>query len=142
MTASAWAALDHAVRSALDAGDPGVQRIVALRDGELVGSVMLYPPATDAYAGASAAQRARWPELRLLAVSPSARGQGVGQALVTACERRARDLGATHLGLHTSMSMRAAISMYERMGFVREPAFDFHPPGAELIEAFTLRVQP
>ena len=135
MAPAAWAGLDAAVRAALD-GDAGEQRIVAEHDGTLVGSVMLYPPETDAYAGA--ANAAPWPELRLLAVSPDARGMGVGQALVDECVRRVRAGGATELGLHTSQSMRAALRMYERMGFVRAPEYDFHPDGGEHVWGFRL----
>jgi ribosomal protein S18 acetylase RimI-like enzyme len=62
----------------------------------------------------------------------------VGVALVRECVRRARRAGARELGLHTSASMRAAIHMYERMGFRRAPAFDFQPPGAELVTAYRL----
>src|SRR5919206_501883 len=106
------------------------------RGGRLVGSVLLYPPAADAYAGSAA--RVRWPEVRLLAVAPEARGTGVGRTLMDECVRRARAMGAAELGLHTSASMRAAMRMYERMGFVRAPEFDFRPPGAELVEAYRL----
>jgi GNAT superfamily N-acetyltransferase len=135
MTPSAWAALDGAVRAAL-ASDERMDRLVAERDGRLVGSVLLYPPAADAYAGSAA--RVRWPEVRLLAVAPEARGAGVGRALMDECVRRARAMGAAELGLHTSASMRAAMRMYERMGFVRAPEYDFRPPGAELVEAYRL----
>ncbi|MEW5928130.1 MAG: GNAT family N-acetyltransferase [Gemmatimonadota bacterium] len=135
MAPAAWAGLDAAVRAALD-GDAGEQRIVAERGGELLGSVMLFPPAADAYRGA--AGEAEWPVLRLLAVAPEARGQGVGQALVDECVRRAREMGAVELGLHSSESLRAAIRMYERMGFERAPERDFQPPGAELVMAFRL----
>ena len=135
MAPRAWAGLERAVRSAL-ASDEGAERIVAERDGTLVGSVRLYPPAADAYAGA--AGRAAWPELRLLAVAPEARGQGVGQALVRECVRRARAAGARELGLHTSASMRVAMGMYARMGFVRAPEHDFRPEGAELVEGYRL----
>ena len=76
--------------------------------------------------------------LRLLAVASSARGMGVGTALVEECVRRARAMGATVLGLHTSRSMQVAVGMYERMGFVRVPAHDFQPPGAELVTAYQL----
>jgi ribosomal protein S18 acetylase RimI-like enzyme len=76
--------------------------------------------------------------LRLLAVAGDARGQGVGQALVDECVRRARRMGAAELGLHTSASMAAARRMYLRMGFVRAPDHDFHPEGAELVEAYRL----
>ena len=137
MEPAAWAGLDHAVRSALDSPETAA-RIVATLGGVVVGSVMLYPPAADAYAGAL--ERVGWPELRLLAVAPEARGQGVGKALVDECVRRALRLGATELGLHTSMSMRAAVRMYQRMGFVRAPEHDFQPEGAEVVEAYRLRL--
>lgn len=136
MEPEAWAGLDGAVRAALASEDATVARIVAERDGEVVGSVMLYPPASDAYGGYTEAATA--PELRLLAVAQSARGHGVGEALVRECIRRAREMGATELGLHTSRSMEVALRMYERMGFVRAPEHDFQPPGAELVTGYRL----
>ncbi len=136
MQPQAWAGLESAVRAALGLDDDAVHRIVAERGGEVVGSVMLYPPAADAYGGYTRA--APWPELRLLAVSPAARGAGVGRGLVEECVRRARAMGAPALGLHTSRSMAVAIGLYERMGFVRAPAHDFQPPGAELVTAYQL----
>src|SRR5262249_28885020 len=57
-----------------DAGS--VERIVAERDRRIVGSVLLYAPDASAYGAANV--RAAWPEVRLLAVAPEARGQGVG----------------------------------------------------------------
>jgi GNAT superfamily N-acetyltransferase len=135
MTAAAWAGLERAMRSAL-ASDERVERIVALRDDALVGSVMLYPAAADAYGGA--VSRASSPEVRLLAVAPEARGLGVGRALMAECVRRARAAGASALGVHTSQSMQIAMAMYERMGFVRAAASDFQPPGAELVKAYRL----
>ena len=142
MTPTAWAGLRQAVLAALEA-EGAEERIVAEQDGAppyigipLLGSVMLYPPAANAY-GAAVAE-AGWPELRLLAVAAAARGQGVGTALVEECIRRARRAGASALGLHTSESLQAAIRMYERMGFVRAPAGDFRPSGAELVMAYRL----
>ncbi|AHG88663.1 GCN5-related N-acetyltransferase [Gemmatirosa kalamazoonensis] len=137
MAPASWAGLDGAVRSAL-AFDGPVDRIVAVRDESLLGSVHLFPPATDAYGHLAA--RAPWPELRLLAVAPEGRGQGVGRALVEECARRARASGAAALGLHTSESMRVAMSLYERMGFERAPDADFQPPGAELVRGYRLRL--
>jgi ribosomal protein S18 acetylase RimI-like enzyme len=136
MDPEAWAGLEGAVRAALASEDPTVQRIVAERGGEIIGSVMLYPPAANAYG--DLADAASWPELRLLAVAPAARGHGVGKALVEECVRRARAMGATELGLHTSHSMEIAMGMYERMGFVRAPEHDFQPPGAELVKGYRL----
>ena len=135
MKPGAWAGLDGAVRAAL-ASDAPADRIVAEHVGALVGSLMLFLPAVVAYGGL--AERAPWPELRLLAVSPDARGLGVGRLLVEECVARARRMGAAELGLHTSMSMRVALGMYERMGFVRAPEYDFHPEGGEHVWAYRL----
>jgi ribosomal protein S18 acetylase RimI-like enzyme len=62
-------------------------------------------------------------ELRLLAVDASARGRGVGQALVEACIERTRALGRPML-LHTTQFMDAAPRLYERVGFRRAPERD------------------
>lgn len=136
MEPAAWAGLENALHGALATEDE-VERMVAVDgDGALLGSVLLWPPAADAYRGAAA--RAPWPELRLLAVAPEARGRGIGEALVAECARRARRMGAAELGLHTSRSMAAAVRMYERLGFVRAPEFDFRPSGGELVVAYRL----
>ncbi len=135
MSPRGWETLDGAVRAAL-ASDAPAERLVAVRDGLLVGSVMLFAPATDAYGGLTTGSP--WPELRLLAVSPDARGLGVGATLLEECIRRARRSGAAVLGLHSSQSMRTAVGMYLRRGFVRAPEHDFQPEGAELVEAYRL----
>jgi len=135
MTPAAWAALEDALRRSL-ADDTGVSRIVAEREGRIVGSVALYDPGHAQYTGLDSA--AAWPEVRLVAVDPAVRGRGVARALVLECVRRARAAGATTLGLHTSQSMHAARRLYERLGFVRDPAHDFQPPGAELVEGYRL----
>ncbi|MDQ2907557.1 MAG: GNAT family N-acetyltransferase [Chloroflexota bacterium] len=57
-----------------------MERIVAESEGAIVGSVLLYPPLAQAYPGAEVG--ASWPEVRLLAVAPAARGQGVASALM------------------------------------------------------------
>lgn len=138
MAPTAWEGLDRAVRSALASEERGVSRFVAERAGRVVGSVMLYPAAVDAYGGVVAP--AEWPELRLLAVLPEVRGEGIGEALVEACIEQARADGATSIGLHTSESLAAARRMYARMGFSRVPAHDFQPEGGELVLAYRLRI--
>ncbi|HYD52815.1 MAG TPA: GNAT family N-acetyltransferase [Gemmatimonadaceae bacterium] len=139
MDAEAWGALAAAIEDAL-AGAPGARRLVAERAGTLVGSVLLFPPATNAYG--EMADASPWPELRLLAVDPAARGLGVAERLVAACVDAARAMGARELGLHTSSSMRTARRLYERLGFQRAPERDFRPPGAEVVEGFRLRLDP
>jgi ribosomal protein S18 acetylase RimI-like enzyme len=110
--------------------------IVAERDGELLGSVNYYAP------GQADSPDGAWPDgwasIRLLGVSPEARGLGIGRALMNECLRRARADGATAMGLHTTKLMDVARAMYLRLGFRRVPAYDFHPVPDFTIEAFQL----
>ena len=137
MDPTSWAELDGAVRSALDADVP-CECIVAVDGTTLIGTVTLYPPHVDAYGDTT--RVVDCPEVRLVAVAPSARGRGVARALMEECIRRARASGATALGLHTSRSLRAAMALYASMGFERAPDADFQPPGTELVEGYRLRL--
>ena len=65
--------------------------------------------------------------IRMLAVALAMRGRGAGEALVRECLARARGSEAACLRLHTEPQMTAAHRLYERLGFVRDPAFDFTP---------------
>ena len=72
--------------------------------------------------------------LRLLAVHPAYRDQGIGRALMEECIRRCRQAKVAAIGLHTTDAMDIARKMYERMGFVRVPESDFHPvPGVTVM---------
>ncbi|HTJ22445.1 MAG TPA: GNAT family N-acetyltransferase [Gemmatimonadaceae bacterium] len=137
MDANSWAELDGAVRSALDADVPS-ECIVAAEGTTLIGTVTLYPPHIDAYGDGT--RVVGYPEVRLVAVAPDARGRGVARALMEECIRRARASGATALGLHTSRSLGAAMALYASMGFERTPDTDFQPPGTELVEGYRLRL--
>lgn len=64
---------------------------------------------------------------RMLAVDETARGRGIGEALVRACVERAREAGAVTVRLSTKVEMRAAHRLYERLGFMRTPQFDWSP---------------
>lgn len=71
---------------------------------------------------------------RMLGVSPSAQGRGVGEALVRACLERAIADGREAVVISTELEMRAARRLYERLGFCRVPDRDFDPvPGVHLI---------
>jgi GNAT superfamily N-acetyltransferase len=131
-----WAGYRRALLATLDAEEESVERMVAERDGTLVGSVWLYPPRARAYVHGPVS--ANWPELRLMAVASSARGQGIGAALLQECVRRARRSGATTLGLHTQDAMQAAVRLYERAGFVRAPELDFQTPSGVLVKGYRL----
>lgn len=73
-------------------------------------------------------------EFRMLAVSPAARGRGVGQALTRRVIDRAAELGLGTVVLSSSPLMKTAHRLYERLGFRRTPEFDWSPvPGLPLI---------
>lgn len=131
MEPAAWAGLREAVHTTVDTE---AERFVAEQHGKIIGSVMLFAPASGAYGNDAAPSDV--PELRLLAVSEAARNSGVGRALVDACLQRAQHMGATALGLHTSDSLVAAIHLYEQMGFERFLEGDFRVAGSELIKAY------
>ena len=137
MDPTSWAALSGAIEAGLSSAQ--VERIVAHDGSAIVGSALLFPPAVDAYGGLTVG--GKWPEVRLVSVEPAARGRGIARALMQECFRRARAAGATHIGLHTSRSMAAAIRLYEGMGFERAPENDFQPPGTELVVGYQLRLE-
>lgn len=87
--------------------------MVAELDHEIVGAVAYVGP------GAPKADffKPHWPIMRMLVVSPDARGRGIGRALAQECLRRAERDGAPEFALHTSKIMDVALPMYERMGF-------------------------
>jgi ribosomal protein S18 acetylase RimI-like enzyme len=110
-------------------------QIVAERDGRLLGCVTYFPPAS---ASDNHDLPHDWAGIRLLGVSPDGRGEGVGRALTVECIDRARAAGASVIGLHTTMLMDVARAMYQRMGFVRAPEYDFFPASDFTVEAYRL----
>ena len=63
--------------------------------------------------------------IRMLAVAIDAQGRGVGEALTRACIDRARAEGKDEVVLHSTPWMTTAHRLYERLGFVRDPANDW-----------------
>jgi ribosomal protein S18 acetylase RimI-like enzyme len=78
--------------------------------------------------------------MRMLAVVPDARGQGVGRALVLACIERARAAGKPGIGIYTRPFMTSAHRLYASLGFrrVRELDWEFEP--GEWLWALRLRL--
>jgi GNAT superfamily N-acetyltransferase len=111
--------------------------IVAKLEDEMVGTVTLYPKSDGS-------TREAWPKgwagVRLLGVHPSYRGKGIGHALMDECIRRCRERGVRAIGLHTTTMMEVARGMYERMGFVRIPQYDFHPRPRVIVMAYKLEI--
>ncbi|PPA69084.1 GNAT family N-acetyltransferase [Jeotgalibacillus proteolyticus] len=129
-----WQALKKAISSEADQ-QPGVELLVAEWEGEIAGSVALFPAKTDAYEGY--VDELDYPELRVLAVSRKARGKGVGSALIQACIDRTKEKGYPAIGLHTGEFMEEAIDLYTRHGFERLPQYDFEPANdGVIVKAF------
>jgi ribosomal protein S18 acetylase RimI-like enzyme len=91
----------------------------------------LFPAKTDAYGGFVA--ELDYPEIRMLAVTPQARGKGVATGLIDECILRAKAKGFQSIGLHTGDFMDSAMNLYKRLGFKRLPQFDFEPAGDGII---------
>lgn len=77
--------------------------------------------------------RADEAEVRMLAVDEAARGHGVANLLMAACETLARDQGLAAMILCTETRMLAAQRLYKRRGYLREPARDWQIRNVYLI---------
>lgn len=108
--------------------------LVAVEGDEVLGT------ATNVYDGGHYGEIATPSEVefRMLAVDPAAQGRGVGTALVRACADAARRRGRERLVLSSGPWMTTAHAIYDRLGFVRDPARDWTPvPGVDL-KAYSL----
>jgi ribosomal protein S18 acetylase RimI-like enzyme len=98
----------------------GGELAVAEAAGAVAGVVVLYPPG----AAGRVTARGEEAELSRLAVAGTARGQGIGWALVERCALRARALGAPAIVLWSRPYQVAAHRLYEAQGYRRAPERD------------------
>jgi GNAT superfamily N-acetyltransferase len=94
--------LDHPREKVLD---PGGAILMALYDGEVVGTVALIPKKSGAY------------ELAKMAVDEHARGEGIEWRLGRAVLGRARAVGATRVYLESNTILKPPINLYEKLWF-------------------------
>lgn len=123
---------DHYLALLRDAArrDREAELWVAERDGEVVGTVTIALPGSP-WREIGAEDEG---EFRMLAVSPAARRQGVGEALTGLVLDRFRSLGFRAVVLSSLAEMTSAHRVYERHGFRRAPDRDWSPvPGVKLI---------
>lgn len=99
---------------------PHSELLVAEQAGELVGTATFFPDASDEGWGLDD----RIAGIRAMAVALSAQGRGVGAALLESCIERANAIRAEAVTLHTGVFLGAAIRLYERRGFRRDPGQD------------------
>ncbi|RKG92103.1 GNAT family N-acetyltransferase [Corallococcus terminator] len=107
--------------------------LVAELDGEVVGTVALYPPGSPG----SESWLPRTADLRALATSVRFHGQGLAQPLLAETEVLARRWGVDAITLHVRRGATGVARMYERRGYQRTPSGDIDRPEVYL-EAFVL----
>ena len=66
-------------------------------------------------------------EIKHLWIRPRAQGRGLGRALLTELEDRARAFGATEVVLDTNASLTVAGSMYRSGGYEEIPPYNENP---------------
>lgn len=104
--------------------------LVAERDGRIVGSVTLYTDWRGAQAGAYS--------VRLLAVPPEHRGEGVGRGLMQDVIARAREAGVSRVVMTAVQEMELARDISEGLGFVRDRSLDHEPAPGVRAEGYAL----
>ena len=105
--------------------------LVAITAGRIVGTITYVPGTTSR---AAEFEDPAGAGIRMLAVDPAVRRGGVGDALSRACLAEASRAGRTTVYLHTTQWMTGAQSLYEALGFVRDPTLDWEPePGLLLL---------
>jgi putative acetyltransferase len=81
-------------------------------------------------------------ELKRVYVSPSYRGNGIGERLVTLAQERAIALGCHRIILETNPAFSQAVSLYTRLGFQKIQNFGCYCGVNTLCMAKTLHVLP
>lgn len=123
--------LDHEMLSAPTKHfiDVGGMIFFARAGGAVVGTCAVRPTGGGTY------------ELSKFAVSPLARRQGIGTALLKAAIAWVRDRGGTAITLETSSKLTQAASLYRRFGFVDDPEALRHTPYARADVAMRLALE-
>jgi ribosomal protein S18 acetylase RimI-like enzyme len=104
--------------------------VVAVEDGRILGSSTLeLDGRVEPDEGPLGPYEAH---IRMLGVTPAARGRGIARMLMAECEARARATGRTLMTLNTTHLMQPAQKMYESLGYERGPDRDF-PDGFVLL---------
>jgi ribosomal protein S18 acetylase RimI-like enzyme len=132
-----FARLLHDFNAEFDDFTPGVEALTEnarrmLTDGEM--TVVMAGDGPDGFAELRFRRSVLTFELDAyieeLYVVPSLRGRGIGRALLGATMDVARERGATHIDLTTSLDDTAAISLYESTGFTNREG---NPDGPSMI---------
>ncbi|WP_031465240.1 GNAT family N-acetyltransferase [Sciscionella sediminilitoris] len=118
--------------------------VAAEADGTLLGTATYCAGPSANSAGSSYAEIAGPGEadLRMLGVTPAARGRGIGEALVRHALRRAGEQGLDALVLSSAEYMHAAHRLYDRIGFSHVPERDWRPIPSVLLHVYRAEPAP
>ncbi|WP_420400126.1 GNAT family N-acetyltransferase [Flagellimonas sp.] len=112
---------------------PNTELLVAVSHSQkILGGVLYFGDMQHYGSGGTATQMKNASGFRLLAVTSSARGLGVGKALSMACIDKAKAHGNTLMLIHSTAYMKPARKMYRKLGFVRYPKLDFVQEGLQV----------
>jgi len=105
---------------------PETELLVAISPGnKVVGGVIYFSDMQYYGSGGTAIKERNAAGFRLLAVDPSAQGQGVGRLLTNECIRKAKDKRRSQIIIHSTKAMKVAWKMYQSLGFKRSEDLDF-----------------
>ncbi|MCU1676892.1 MAG: acetyltransferase [Frankiales bacterium] len=114
---------------AVAAGEVDEVYVAMTPDGSIAGTACLLPSKSEHSHVAELGER----ELRLLAVAPNQRGNGIGEILLRGCAWHAAAEGADELVLSAQPTRLAARKLYERLGFERLTTREWHRDGIDLL---------
>ncbi|MCD9574563.1 GNAT family N-acetyltransferase [Flavobacterium soyae] len=91
----------------------------------ILGAVVFFNDMQYYGSGGTATQEKNSAGFRLLGVDNIARGKGIGKLLTLACIKKAAENNQKQLIIHSTLVMKTAWKMYEKLGFKRSEDLDF-----------------
>lgn len=91
----------------------------------ILGAVVFFNDMQYYGSGGTATQEKNSAGFRLLGVDNIARGKGIGKLLTLACIKKAAENNQKQLIIHSTLAMKTAWKMYEKLGFKRSEDLDF-----------------
>ena len=91
--------------------------VAADENNTILGAVIYFNDMKNYGSGGIATQEQNSAGFRLLGVAPTARGKGIGKLLTQECIQKAADNKRTQLIIHSTLAMKTAWEMYEKLGF-------------------------
>ncbi len=104
---------------------PHTRLLVAILNTKVVGAVVYFSDMSQYGSGGTATQEKNASGFRLLCVSPTVQGQGIGHALIEKCISLAQMHQHQQVIIHTTSAMQLAWQMYQKRGFQPAPELDF-----------------